>query len=444
MEPVPAPKKYWIPDGSIAAYPSVFHDGSVHGGVSCVGCHGGDDSADSRAAAHSGSFRAVPLSTACASCHGTEVASSARALHTTLAGFEASMAARGVDLSDPVARARFDQQCTRCHTAADDGAGTVRNACGQCHVSVPATAGGGLLAGHAFRKTPSMDSNCTACHGSRVKDEYHGQNNALLGRNRAAFPDGSPWKDASFVLQPDVHRSAGKDCVFCHAGSEMHGTGAPTDDGRYAVSPAPACEDCHGGPADAAFAAVPMHQTARHLEAMSCQVCHAQPYKNCFECHVDVTEANVAFYRINQGCPTYDPDPAKNQVPDALLGFRAGRNPRFTGGGGEKEFVVLRHVPVDRDTFLYSGANAIPGLVGAMRARPTWFPATPHNIRRTTAITASCSNCHGADHAKFWLTDAVTDAHGWISPAHEADEGAANAGLLQPTPLPMSSPAMAR
>ncbi len=429
MEPVPAPKKIWIPDGRVAVMPSVLEEGSVHGGVSCEECHGGDTGANSRAAAHSTGFAAIPLADACASCHGTTAMLADETLHTTLEGYRVSLAARSVDLADPIAEARFDAQCTKCHTAADDTSGKARSACGQCHVSVPATSGGGLVAGHAFQRRPSMAQNCTACHGSRVKDEYYGLNNTLLGRNRAALPDTSPWKSTAFSLQPDVHKTAGKDCVFCHTGGEMHGVGAPDDAGRFEVSVAPACEDCHGGPSDTSFHGVALHQTARHLESMSCQVCHAQPYKNCFECHVDVTAQNVAFYKINMASPYWDPQ--GTAAPDALITFRAGRNPRFVPGGAEKEFVVLRHVPIDRTTFEYTGANLVTGIVGDVTARTTWFPATPHTILRSTPITSACANCHGADTPKFWLTDPVNDAYGWISPVNAVDEADANDSLVR-------------
>jgi hypothetical protein len=57
-----------------------------------------------------------------------------------------------------------------------------------------------------------------------------------------------------------------------------------------------------------------------------------------------------------------------------------------------------------------------------------------------TPIQSSCNNCHGADYEKFWLTDAILNAEGWISPAYEADEETANQGVLQDTALPMMAP----
>ena len=334
MAPVPAPKKFWIFDGTVEQYPSVLSSNSVHMGKTCVDCHGGDATKNTREAAHSGDFEAIPGSSECVPCHQGVVDQTADGLHTTLAGYDASLAARGFgSVQAATAHERFDAQCTKCHVATTGG----QSACGFCHVSVPNTAGGGLLKGHAFQQTPSTDNNCTACHGSRVKDEYYGQNNALLERNKAAYDTSSPFEAATFTLQPDVHKTNGMDCVACHQKDEMHGVGAPTGDDRYAVTTSPACGDCHGaGKADAAeFAAVSLH-SSRHLDTMDCYVCHAQPYKNCFSCHTDVTVTGVPFFKNNGDDPTLAArkaaaaDPT-TVAPDALMTFRAGINPKWTG-----------------------------------------------------------------------------------------------------------------
>lgn len=442
MVPVPAPKKFWVFDGSVAQYPSVLTSNSVHMGKSCTDCHGGDDTKNSRTAAHAtaAGFKANPGAQACSSCHSATATSSAQGLHATLAGFPAILDKRGATSAE--ARERFDKQCTGCHAlTADD-----QPACGFCHVSVPATAGGGFLRGHAFQKTPSMDNNCTACHGSRVKDEYYGQSNALLSRNKAAFDESSPFKAAAFTLQSDVHKSKGLSCEDCHSGDEMHGVGAPTDDDRYAVSTAPACTDCHGtGQSDAtAFAAVTLHRS-EHLAKMDCQVCHAQPYKSCFSCHTDVTESGQGFFKTNGGDPTLAArkaaatDPS-TVTPDALITFRAGVNPKWTGAGDDvyKQYTVLRHVPIDADVFAYSGVNLLAGLIPDMSALPTWKHATPHTIQRQTEITKSCNNCHGADYTKFWFTDALGAAQGWVPDAYKADETSANERLKVLEPFPMA------
>lgn len=440
MAPVPAPKKFWIFDGTVEQYPSALTGGSVHKGKDCVSCHGGDATKNTREAAHTGDFAAIPGSATCVPCHQGIVDQTAGSLHTTLAGYDASLEARGFGTVDgATASARFDAQCTKCHVATTGG----QAACGFCHVSVPDTAGGGLLKGHAFQETPSTDNNCTACHGSRVKDEYYGLNNDLMSRNKAAYDDGSPFKAASFTLKPDVHKTAGMACADCHEKDEMHGAGAPTDDDRYAVTTSPECADCHGtGSADAAeFAAVALH-TDEHLDTMDCYVCHAQPYKSCFGCHTDVTPGGLVFFKNNGADPTLAArkaaaaDPA-TVFPDALMTFRAGLNPKWTGEGdtAHKKYVTLRHVPVDADVFTYTGANAIAGLIPDVAASPTWRYATPHSIQRSTEITKSCANCHGAAYTGFWFTDPVGDADGWIGAPYLADEAAANAGIVVPAPM---------
>lgn len=442
MTPVPASKKSWIFDGSVEQYPTVYTANSVHMSKSCVDCHGGDATKNTRVEAHANGFKAIPGAETCDTCHAAIAAGAADGLHTTLAGYRAIMDQRGLGtVETEVVDLRFDAQCTGCHVATTSN----ETACGFCHISVPNTAGGGLLGGHAFKATPSMDNNCTACHGSRVKDEYYGQNNALLDRNKAAYDEGSPWKDPAFALQPDVHKTNGLDCNSCHSEDEMHGAGAPADDDRYAVTSAPACTDCHGeGQADAAsFAAVGLH-TDEHLATMDCYVCHAQPSKSCFSCHTDVTETGQPFFKNNIGDPTLEARKAASATPDtvfpdSLMTFRVGVNPKWTGEGDteHKQYSVLRHVPVDADVFTYTGVNAIPGLIPDMAALPTWKAATPHTIQKTTEITKACTNCHGVGYASFWLTDPIDDAEGWIPPAYEADETAANESIVVGAPIPM-------
>lgn len=425
MEPVPASKKVWVFDGHVARYPNALTAGSVHQGQACTDCHDGSDSANSRAAAHAGSFASVPVATVCSGCHNATVNSAAAGLHTTLAGYPAILADRGYSSANSTALARFQQQCTSCHAAV--GASSPESACGQCHVSVPNPAGGGLLLGHAFQQTPSMDKNCTACHGSRVKDEFYGLNNDLLTSNKEYLTTGLPWKEPSFTLLPDVHKTAGMTCVSCHTANEMHGQGSPANDDRYAVTTAPSCDDvaCHGD----VTSSNSMHTTG-HIAAMACQVCHSQPYKNCFECHTDVTAENVAFYSISDAAP--------GGAHEHLMTFRAGLNPKYTGTGSQKMYSVLRHVPVDADVFTYTEANANPGLLPTPHATPTWKHATPHNIVRNTAITAACTNCHGADYALYWLTDPVLNAEGWISTGNEAGEVTANGGITISAPFSMT------
>lgn len=453
---MPAQKKIWVYNGSVAQYPESFLL-SRHGQVGCTTCHGGDDQASTRTLAHDPTWKAIPGASVCGACHDVQMEGS---LHVTLGGYVTALDARGFDFADPTSAERFNEQCTRCHIANEDA----EPACGHCHVSVPQIANGGFLNGHNFRKTPDMERNCTACHGSRVKDEFFGLNSDLIERNDLGLAP----------VEPDIHFAETQKlnadglpygCTFCHSGNEMHGEGHPaTGDGdRYDVSTAPACEDCHGpgsnglGGSIDDFNAVSMHTVAgggTHLTNLACQACHAQPYKNCFGCHTDVDQNPESetfgkpFYRINEGDPTLPDRSAINETaaPDALMTFRIGRNPLF-GEPGRKKFALLRHVPVDSEVFEYSLPDAVEGLIPSPAAAPTWKYATPHNIQTRLdpdrAIfqgfdVTNCGNCHGAAYSQFWLTDPVADSEGWVQQRFEADEDAANAGVLQPLPLEYS------
>jgi thiosulfate/3-mercaptopyruvate sulfurtransferase len=428
-------KKVWVHDGRFAQFPENFL-ASTHGELSCTTCHGGVGTAGSRSAAHAGTWQPIPGSDVCAGCHGAIVTSAQGSLHTTIGGYVRILSDRGFDFTPGTeSRARFDEQCAKCHIANDEG----RSACGHCHVSVPNFAGGGLLNGHNFRKTPDMERNCTACHGSRVKDEFFGLNNHLIENNRLGLAPVQP--DVHFAKTQELNADGyPKGCTFCHSGQEMHGVGAPaagTDD-RYAVASAPSCEGCHGNLVESNS----LHR-ASHLSAMACQSCHAQAYKNCFGCHTDIDVGNTGlpYYRINQGDPTLAVRP-EGSMPDALMTFRIGKNPR---ADKPYKFAVLRHAPIDRDVFRYPRENPIDGLIPNLTALPTWKYATPHNIQRNVAGLASstfatfnpsrCGNCHAPDYRAYWLTDAVEDAKGWVPAAYHDDQRAANASVIQPTQI---------
>jgi len=441
---VPAQRKIWVYNGRIEQYTDNYLT-TVHGSQTCVTCHGGNDNVSTRALAHTGTWEAIPGSDKCGGCHAAIVAASDNSLHTTLGGYAKSLGDRGFDFNGPTQAARFGEQCTKCHVANSSGKG----ACGFCHISVPTTAGGGFLNGHNFRFTPDMDRNCTACHGSRVKDEFYGLNNALITRNGLSLAPVQP--DVHFARTNVIDNATGlpKGCAFCHSGNEMHGAGVPSpagSGGRYDVTGTPKCTDCH----NATTGTSTLHSSG-HLATMDCQVCHAQPYKNCFGCHTDsdVGKTNLPFYRSNEGDPTLAVRP-EGSAPDALMTFRIGKNPQWLGTGdtGNKKYAVLRHAPVDKDLFRYPLAGPVDGLLPNMAARPTWRYTTPHNIQRNTLGGTSsfatfnvgnCGNCHGATYAEHWLTDPVLDSKGWLQPVYQADEQAANDNVRQPAALPLNA-----
>ena len=253
-------------------------------------------------------------------------------LHTTQEGYFTAFMRRGGDADGDAYDSMFQSRCADCHSS-----------CGQCHVSRPNAVGGGLTHGHAFRKTPSQTNQCTACHGSRIGDEFRGKN------------EGIP---------PDVHYLDGMNCMDCHTGTELHGDGT-TPAQRFANEAGPQCVDCHEN-ADSADSDV-MHHTL-HAGTVSCQVCHSVTYKNCYSCHVERDSQGLRF--------------------PSEMDFRIGRNPAVTDRH-PYDYVLLRHIPIAPDTFEPWGL-AMPDYAAAS----TWRMATPHNIQRNTPQTEACGNCH--------------------------------------------------
>ena len=78
--------------------------------------------------------------------------------------------------------------------------------------------------------------------------------------------------------------------------------------------------------------------------------------------------------------------------------FKIGHNPSKSE---ERpwEYVLLRHVPVARDTFAFYGDDLLPDF----DALPTWKNATPHNIQLHTPQNESCDACH--DNKALFLTE---------------------------------------
>jgi hypothetical protein len=297
------------------------------------------------------------------------------------------------------------------------------------------------------------------------------------------MPADYAFRGDNTTLKPDVHMAGGMDCSACHSGGEMHGSGAGPGMDRYGISGRTQCRDCHQ-PSNATF-----HSQA-HLDALSCQVCHSQAYKNCYGCHTQEAASGAGFFTNNASDPTRTlrrvppawsatttyaagvyvtheaveyrallgagnvgkvPGAAGSEtfwvaanapVPagDALITFRVGHNPQFGVVPGAPKYAVLRHVPVDADTFTYTEqGTAVPNLLPNVTAKPTWKYATPHNIQLRTKITTDpdgtgpktvCANCHSADYANFWLTDSVVNSFGWAG----AWEAEANATVVKTAP----------
>ncbi len=387
--------------------------------VGCLQCHDGDTE----------NFPAGGPRSACDGCHTETVDNTATSLHTTIAGYYTAISDRcGFDFESEVQNyPGFEARCAGCHST-----------CGQCHVSRPASVGGGFpqisvgYRSHRFLSKPSQSEQCTACHGSRVGTDFNGE---LEG------------------VEMDVHASMGQDCMDCHTAAELHGDGNSYEH-RYEVANMPRCEDCHtadvavsvdvgsgcsechvdGAPGNGfVFAAADVHH-AHHTDTsnaacgdchdvhgvpgpqpanMQCQACHSQPYKNCSNCH-DLTDDG---YTIE---PSY-------------VELKIARNP--SPYRSEYDVAVVRHTPIDPDTYANWGLT-LPDYL----TKPTWQYTSPHNIRRQTPQTAavagqSCSySCHQSPDGPggFLLREAdLRDAGGNPLVDYEA-----NIGIVIPETFP--------
>jgi 3-mercaptopyruvate sulfurtransferase SseA len=313
---------------------------TTHGEVTCESCHGGNPGSLDKATAHAG-FDPTPSVTnpqkACGDCHADIVVTARDSLHATLSTFPRVLGKRtGQGPWAHVDEARKNH-CAACHTS-----------CGGCHVSRPAFAGKGFVKGHAFQKRSDPINQCTACHGSRVGNEFFGQRG-----------------------QGDVHAArAAMDCVACHPAREMHAA-APKDlPGRYHLKEMVRCTDCHK---DLQYGSVRDH--AIHIGKVQCQVCHSQTYVSCYECHVGKDPEGTAFFQNRREVET----------------LKIGLNQDVRAPGAGYLYMLVRHVPAYPEMFDFYGKD----LFASFGAVPTWKRASPHNIQRRTWQAATCNNCHG-------------------------------------------------
>ncbi|HSR36121.1 MAG TPA: hypothetical protein VLL73_02985 [Desulfurivibrionaceae bacterium] len=223
----------------------------VHLSLGCVKCHGGDDTAKDKEAAHQGYNRRPSDNQAlCGECHGKISEAYRTSLHYSTHGFKQGVEPRFSASEKKIFGEKvFGKSCNNCHAS-----------CGDCHVRGPVIGGVsvGLLAGHKFVRR-SEAKTCGACHGGRVYPEFTGE-------------VGGP---------PDVHYQAGKSCMDCHGIVEMHGDGKQYGS-RHEVPGRPNCASCH--PESSAKAKSAHDQ---HRDRLTCNACHSSgPYNNCYNCHL--------------------------------------------------------------------------------------------------------------------------------------------------------------
>ena len=328
--------------------------GDSHSGLTCYDCHEGVAGTNNKEAAHA-TLIADPSDgpvdqNVCATCHRSKATEFENSLHYTLQGYIDTFESRsGLTAEGSGWMTAFGNHCSGCHAT-----------CGQCHISRPTSVNGGLMNEHEYLPTPNQNGQCTACHGSRINDEYKGVHPGL---------------------SPDKHYLAGMNCMDCHTDLELHGGGVTPDHRRDAFG-RPACDDCHPGPA-AGDDDISHHEL--HAQTVDCPVCHSQPYKNCYQCHVGASDGK------SHGL----------QFPSEI-DFRIGKNP-IQSSDRPWDYVLLRHVPVYPEMY-----EAYDITLSNYSALPSWTYATPHNIRRNTPQTESCTNCHG-EPGRF-LTSAYLDS----------------------------------
>lgn len=360
MPQLAAWEKVYIEPDALTSFES-----GPHGEIGCGECHKGntelrgENNAENMNYAHQGMLidpaSQENVKGTCGFCHRPITDNQKTSMHSNLWGEKTALATRtgalSYDALPPSTHQNYDKDCGKCHTT-----------CGQCHISRPNAVGGGFLDNHTFQKRPSLELNCTACHGSRIGEEYRGEREA----------------------QRDVHYIPGAmHCVDCHDEQEMHGNGIQYAD-RLSNPLVPGCEKCH---ADVKTANAWHNQ---HWGELSCTVCHSQEYKNCNNCHAGaggVAEPSYIEFKIG-----------KNPVP-ALRSYK---------------FVTVRHIPVAENTFKAWGQN-LPDYTEL----PTWKYTVPHNIQRWTARTdtsggVGCSdNCHinGTKNREYYLLEDSLEAN---------------------------------
>jgi len=336
VEPLAPHEKIWV-DSEIA-------EDENHGELSCEECHGGDPNEPDWKKAHVDVVKDPsypdPTNT-CGACHEEIAENYQKSLHVTLAPYKKMIDTRANSAKNVHAKVDGARKghCNACHSS-----------CGQCHISRPESVEGGLLEGHLFQKRPPMQLVCTACHGSRVGKEY-------LGKNKG--------------YKPDIHKEKYFKCTKCHTADEMHGDGKAYAS-RYEVENGPKCKDCHEAIYDPKAENVKNHWI--HKDQVSCNVCHSQPYKNCYTCHFGKDKNGFKFFKNKK----------------STINFKIGLNPLRSEKRPEK-FVTVRHVPIDQGSFKFYVKNGLTNF----DKLPTWKLATPHNIRRKTSQNQTCNACHG-------------------------------------------------
>jgi hypothetical protein len=323
-----------------------------------------------------------------AACHGSIVERNHTSMHSQLWGEKYKVALRAGfsswDACPQTLKTRYEAECTSCHTT-----------CGQCHVSRPNSVHGGFLDSHRFQRVPDVENNCTACHGSRIGNDFNGH-----------------VENDVHITEPDIHNEQGYDCFFCHQ-EDLHGNGASDAEikTRYETPDLPQCVDCHGLTQDDNLYHT-AHWPSEDSDAagLSCHVCHSQSYTSCVNCH------SGGVWNASEG---------DTEGYSEFMEFRIAYNndnwPNHSAA--DEKYFLVRHVPVIKDGFREWGWSSLENWA----SWETWEYASPHNIRRITDQTAiaqenpaydagNCAtNCHvigenAEENSRRFLWEAYVDS----------------------------------
>jgi hypothetical protein len=347
---------------------------SDHGLIPCEDCHGGAPDDPDWLTAHDGVVKDPTFpdpEPVCGKCHEEIAASAANSLHYSLALF-----------LPPLQRAPPLTGRQPCRPSTRPNHGT----------AVPAT--------------PAVANATSAVPHMWAADCWPAIIWSGLPWKRSAPPamavEYSPNIPASTWTTLRMFISARRKWVAwkCHRAAEMHADGSGAAD-RFQAPHRPSCRGCHEQ------ALCPDGENrfhTQHAGDLSCQVCHALAYKNCFSCHVGTDDKGLAYFKCRK----------------TRMGFKIGHNPR-PSAQRPQNFVVLRHAPATPTLFDAYTADALPRF----DRLPTWKPSTPHTIQRHTPRNSSCRACHG--HAGIFL--GPSDMEAW--------ERKANGGVIvSPDRLP--------
>jgi hypothetical protein len=278
----------------ISCHGRLEHASKSHAG--CVSCHGGDPKASDKELAHAGMRGdANPSSPdeweqACRQCHRYQLervkanimqtnAGMIRNIQLTWEGedgksyttgggksFDPSgkpVATAPVEKLDNLSGELYRKFCSRCHigTSNDDSYSAVHaSGCAACHFpwNDEGTYEGndktmkgraGHSASHVMSALPGT-LVCSRCHNrsGRIAYSYQGLydgNNGLVPtlRGEPGPEMGSGARNLTHIT-PDVHFSAGMECIDCHTSRDVMGDGFSY--GNMYLQTEIACEDCHG------------------------------------------------------------------------------------------------------------------------------------------------------------------------------------------------------